>query len=175
MEHHRGNFFLVGLMGAGKTTLGKPLAQSLGKTFLDADDELEKREARSIPEIFAQNGEVFFREREEKLLREFVRSENIVLATGGGVVLREANRTLLMENGTVVYLRATPEILTQRLRHRQKNRPLLHDVDDMLERLQTLYRERDSLYQQTAHIVFEEQSDETLTSALATIQALLTR
>lgn len=175
MRLHRGNLFLVGLMGAGKTTLGKALAQMLSKTFLDSDHELEKRNGRLIADIFAQEGEAFFRVQEETLLNDLVLSENIILATGGGVVLHENNRKKLRDHGTVLYLHAAPETLAQRLQSDQGNRPLLCDVTDMLEKQNMLYQERDSLYRQTAHIVFDERADETMASALMALRSLLAK
>ncbi len=175
MKLHRGNLFLVGLMGAGKSTLGKPLSTILNKSFWDADSELEERSGRSIADIFTQDGEAFFRMQEEALLSELVSFENIVLATGGGVVLRENNREKLRNHGTVLYLCATPEILAQRLQRDCGNRPLLYGTTDMLERQRALYLERDVLYRQTAHLVFEESHGDTMDGALAAMQSLLAK
>ena len=119
-----GNIFLVGLMGAGKTTIGKLLAKRLKKTFLDTDHEIEQRTGVKIPLIFELEGEAGFRDRETALIRELTQRQDIVLATGGGAVLREENRNALVQCGTVVYLNAKIDDLWQRTQH-DKNRPLL--------------------------------------------------
>ena len=125
---HRGNLFLVGLPGAGKSTLGRQLARRLGKTFVDADAELERKLGVTIPTIFEIEGEASFRDREEAALAELAALTNIVLATGGGVVIRPANRERLKANGTVVYLHAPPATLYERTR-RSRHRPLLNTPD----------------------------------------------
>ncbi|HXF65612.1 MAG TPA: shikimate kinase [Burkholderiales bacterium] len=151
-----GNIFLVGLMGAGKTSVGKILARRLGKTFYDCDQEIERATGVGIPVIFEIEGEAGFRAREAKMLAELARRNNIVLATGGGAVLAEANRRLLAARGTVVYLRAAPAQLWQRTR-RDKNRPLLQTADP-LARLEQLYAERDPLYREIADIIVDTAS-----------------
>lgn len=146
-----GNVFLVGLMGAGKTTVGRVLARHLDKTFVDADHELEARTGVRIPLIFELEGEAGFRQREAKLLAELVARKNIVLATGGGVVLEPENRAALKNHGVVVYLDASIETLWARTRH-DKNRPLLQ-VEDPYGKLLELYKVRDPLYREIADIV----------------------
>jgi shikimate kinase len=147
------NIFLVGLMGAGKTSVGKILARRLGKTFIDSDREIERSTGVRIPVIFEIEGEAGFRARETRLLAELVQRRNVVLATGGGAVLAAANRSGLAQNGTVVYLRAAPRDLWRRTRH-DRNRPLLQ-TDDPLAKLEQLFAERDPLYQQTAHVIID--------------------
>lgn len=147
------NIFLVGLMGAGKTTVGRLLARQLGKTFLDADHEIEARCGVKIPIIFEIEGEAGFRKREEAVIAELVERHNIVLGTGGGAVLSPASRSLLSRHGTVVYLRGTPEQLFERTRH-DRNRPLLQ-TQDPLARLGELYRQRDPLYREIADLVMD--------------------
>ena len=147
----RGNLFLVGMPGCGKSTLGRVLARSLGKTFIDADHELEHRLGVSISTIFEIEGEEIFRNREEETLSRLVQRVDIVLATGGGVILRPPNRERLKNGGTVLYLHATPEITWERTRH-SKNRPLLQ-TSDPLARARQLYAQRDSLYRETADLV----------------------
>jgi shikimate kinase len=147
------NIFLVGLMGAGKTSVGKLLARRLGKTFIDADHEIERATGVGIPLIFEIEGEAGFRGRESKLLAELATRSHIVLATGGGAVLLEQNRRLLSEFGTVVYLRATPQDLWHRTRH-DRNRPLLHTANP-LAKLNELFAERDPLYREVAHLVVD--------------------
>ena len=153
MALHRGNLFLVGLMGAGKTTLGRQLARRLDKRFIDADHELEARLGVSIPTIFEIEGEDGFRDREESIIDELTQLSGVVLATGGGAVLRPASRARLRENGTVLYLHAEPETLWQRLRN-SRHRPMLHAADPR-NRLVELYRFRDPLYREVASHVVE--------------------
>lgn len=147
------NIFLVGLMGAGKTSVGRMLARRLNKTFYDADHEIERVTGVRIPLIFEIEGESGFRERESKLLAELVKEQNIVLATGGGAVISEANRRALAAHGTVVYLRATAKDLWQRTRH-DKNRPLLQ-TENPLAKLQELFTQRDPLYREVANIIID--------------------
>jgi len=157
---HRGNLFLVGLPGAGKSTLGRQLARRLNKRFVDADSELEQRLGVSIPTIFEIEGEAGFRDREEATLADLVQFTDMVLSTGGGAVLRPANRVRLKENGTVIYLHADPMILWERVRH-SRNRPLLQ-TGDPRNRLATLYDERDAYYRAVADHVVESDRDEVL-------------
>jgi len=157
---HRGNLFLVGLPGAGKSTLGRQLARRLHKRFVDADVELEQRLGVSIPTIFEIEGEDGFRDREEVTIAELTLLEDIVLSTGGGAVLRAANRVRLKENGTVIYLHAEPSTLWARIRH-SRNRPLLRTTDPM-GRLAELYAQRDALYRETADYVVESERGEVM-------------
>ena len=148
-----GNIYLVGLMGAGKTSVGRVLAKRLRKTFVDSDHEIEARTGVRIPVIFEIEGEVGFRRREAAVIRELVSRQDIVLATGGGVVLDAGNRHALHSTGKVVYLRAAPTELWLRTRH-DKNRPLLR-TPDPLARLEALHCERDPLYRETAHVIVD--------------------
>ena len=148
-----GNIFLVGMMGAGKTTVGRLLSHFLEKTFYDSDREIQKRTGVSIPTIFEIEGEVGFRRRETEILSELMNARNIILATGGGAVLSGVNRTMLKHGGTVIYLRASIDDLWRRTRH-DKNRPLLQ-TSDPRARLTELLVQRDPLYRETAHIVVE--------------------
>ena len=150
---HRGNLFLVGLMGAGKTTLGRQLARRLAKRFVDADHEMEARLGVPIPTIFEIEGEAGFRDREEVIIGELAALTDVVLATGGGAVTRAASRACLRDNGTVVYLHARPETLWLRVRH-ARHRPMLHAADPR-GRLAELYAQRDPLYREVAHHVVE--------------------
>ena len=157
MSLHRGNLFLVGMMGAGKTTLGRQLARRLSKRFVDADHELEARLGVAIPTIFEIEGEAGFRDREEAMIDELTRQNDIVLATGGGAVLRAPSRERLKRSGTVLYLHAEPETLWQRLRN-SRHRPMLH-ADDPRTRLVELYQLRDPLYREVASHVIESDRD----------------
>lgn len=147
------NIFLVGLMGAGKTTVGRLLAKHYGCAFRDSDHEIETRTGVKIPVIFEIEGEAGFRKREEAAIADLTALSGVVLATGGGAVLSAANRERLRGNGVVVYLRGTPEHLYERTRH-DRNRPLLQ-TDDPLEKLRELYRVRDPLYREVADIVVD--------------------
>ena len=144
---------LIGMMGAGKTTIGKSLANYLDKTFIDSDHEIQKRTGVKIPVIFEIEGEVGFRKREADMLRELLKINNIVLATGGGIIINEENRKLLKQKGTIIYLRATVNDLLHRTRH-DKNRPLLQTTD-LQVKLTELYDQRDPIYRELAHIVVE--------------------
>ena len=145
--------FLVGLPGSGKSTLGRQLARRMDCGFFDSDHVLEKRLGCSIREYFDQAGEQAFRDQEATAVDELTQLPGIVLSTGGGTVLRPANRAALHERGLVIYLKSTPEDLFRRLRH-DKTRPLLQ-VEDPLGRLKELHRVRDPLYREVAHIVME--------------------
>lgn len=146
-----GNVYLVGLMGAGKTSVGRYLAKRLGKTFYDSDHEIERRTGVKIPVIFDIEGEAGFRARESAVLGELTLLHDIVLATGGGAVINAQNRKELKEHGTVVYLRASPADLLQRTRN-DRNRPLLQTADPHAK-LEQLYLERDPLYREIAAVI----------------------
>ena len=148
-----GNVFLVGLMGAGKTSVGRLLARRLGKTFYDCDHEIERCTGVRVPVIFEIEGEAGFRARERRMLAELAHRENVVLATGGGAVLAPENRALLKAHGIVVYLCASPADLYQRTKH-DRNRPLLQ-TENPLQKLTDLYHERDPLYREIASLVVD--------------------
>ncbi len=145
--------FLVGMPGAGKTTIGRGLARALSRTFMDLDHELEARCGVRIPIIFDLEGETGFRRRETCALDECSRQRGVVLATGGGAVLAAENRTYLRERGLVVYLRARPADLYARTRH-DRNRPLLR-TEDPLATLEALMAVRDPLYREVAHLTVD--------------------
>src|SRR5688572_8881300 len=148
-----GNLFLVGLMGAGKTTVGRLLARRLKLRFYDSDQEIARRCGVKIPVIFEIEGEAGFRSREQQVIAELAVQEGIVLATGGGAVLADENRRLLASGGTVVYLNARPEDLYERVRQ-DRHRPLLATADP-LARLRELHAERDPLYRAVADLVID--------------------
>lgn len=139
--------------GSGKSTVGRQLSRRLRLPFFDSDQLVEQHLGCTIKDFFAREGEAAFRDIEEQVLRDATQGPACVLATGGGAVLREANRTQLRAAGKVVYLRSTPEELYRRLRH-DRVRPLLQ-VDDPLGKLRSLYTERDPLYREAAHFVIE--------------------
>lgn len=157
-----GNLILVGMMGSGKTTIGRTLAKHLGKTFVDSDEEIQRRTGVTIPHIFDVEGEAGFRLRERAAICELVGRDNMVLATGGGAILAEQNRDMLRRNGIVVYLKANVHDLWQRTRH-DRNRPLLQ-TGDPRAKLAELFEQRDPLYMQAADIVVQsgKQSVQTL-------------
>ncbi len=144
---------LVGMPGCGKSTVGRHLARQLGLRFVDSDVEVEKRIGMPIRDYFTTQGEAAFRDIEQDAIEELTGEAGLVLATGGGAVLRPSNRDALHSRTHVFYLRSTPEELFRRLRH-DTHRPLLQVADPLL-RLRDLYRERDPLYRRTAHFVVE--------------------
>ena len=148
-----GNLILVGMMGSGKTTMGRALSKHLGKEFVDSDEEIQKRTGVTIPHIFDIEGETGFRQRETAAIRDMAGRDNMVLATGGGAVLAEQNRPMLQQNGIVIYLKANVHDLWQRTRH-DRNRPLLQ-TPDPYAKLTELFQQRDPLYRQVADIVVQ--------------------
>lgn len=147
------NVYLVGLMGAGKTTVGRSLARRLALDFVDSDREIEARTGVSIPTIFEIEGEDGFRRREAAVIDDLSRLSGQVVATGGGVVLRAENRANIKASGYVVYLNVPPQILWERTRH-DRNRPLLR-VADPLARLKELFAQRDPYYREVADLVVD--------------------
>ncbi len=150
------SIFLVGPMGAGKTTVGRQLAKCLNMEFADSDSEIEKRTGVDIPLIFELEGEVGFRKRETAMLDNLTTKDTIVLATGGGAVLAEENRGFLVSRGTVIYLNTTVDQILQRT-HRDTKRPLLQ-TDDPRAKLETLATERNPLYESIADITISTES-----------------
>jgi shikimate kinase/3-dehydroquinate synthase len=148
-----GNIFLVGLMGSGKTTVGRALAKRLNKRFFDSDHEIEARTGASIPLIFEIEGEASFRQREADMIRDLTACEGVVLATGGGSILNPQSRHYLKSRGLVIYLRAGVSSILQRTGH-DKNRPLLQTADPRA-RLEELTLQREPFYQEVADIVIE--------------------
>ena len=144
---------LVGLPGSGKSTVGRQLARRLQLRFYDSDRVIEERIGCSIKDFFAREGEEIFRGIEESVIDDLTQSGNLVNSTGGGAVLRAANRQSLRSRCQVVYLKSAPEELARRLKH-DTNRPLLQ-VDDPLKRLRELFAIRDPLYRETAHFTIE--------------------
>jgi shikimate kinase len=162
--------FLVGPMGAGKTTIGRQLARSLGLAFADSDAEIEARTGADIPWIFDVEGEAGFRDREEAVIAEMTTWDDTVLATGGGAVLRPANRQVLSERGFVIYLCTTLEEQLRRTR-KDRNRPLLQ-TDDPEGTLRRLFAERDPLYREVADLVIDTDSSSPKTVAQRVLASL---
>lgn len=166
----RGNVFLVGMMGAGKTTLGKALAQRLDAEFFDTDKVLVERTGVPVATIFEIEGEAGFRRREAGVLAEFAERSDCVVATGGGAVLLEENRVLMRSHGTVVYLRARIESLWERTRH-DSSRPLLATPDPRAT-LVAILEQRDPLYREAAHLVVDTGSQSAATLVTRVVAAL---
>ncbi|WP_044408197.1 shikimate kinase AroK [Thiomicrospira microaerophila] len=149
------NIFLIGPMGAGKSTVGRFLAQRMGYEFLDSDNEIEARTGVTIPMIFDIEGEAGFRDREVAVIDDLTQQKNLVLATGGGAVLREENRRALCSRGFVVYLRASVDSLIARTKN-DRSRPLLQ-TDNPEQVIRELLEKRDPIYMELADLVVETQ------------------
>ncbi len=147
------NIYLVGLMGSGKTTIGKLASKKLSKSFIDSDHVIEESTGVRVPLIFEYEGEEGFRRRETKALEELVKKKDIILATGGGIILKKSNQKLLMGNGLVIYLKADYDLLASRLRN-DKTRPLLQGVD-IKKKLKDLLEVRDPIYKLIADYVID--------------------
>jgi shikimate kinase len=147
------SIFLVGPMGAGKTTIGRLLSGELGMEFVDSDKYIEERCGATIPWIFDMEGEAGFREREEQAIDQLTQRSGVVLATGGGVVMRDINRANLSGRGVVVYLCTSVEQQIARTA-KDKNRPLLQTANPA-QVLRELFRKRDPLYREVADIVLQ--------------------
>ena len=163
----RGNIFLVGMMGAGKTTLGRALAQRLRMRFVDTDRIMVERTGVPVTTIFEIEGEDGFRKRESTVLAEAAESDAQVIATGGGAILARENRELMRRRGTVIYLRAQVDALWERTRH-DTTRPLLATPDPRAT-LASLLEKRDPLYREAAHLVVDTGSQ----SAAALVNRVL--
>jgi shikimate kinase len=166
----RGNIFLVGMMGAGKTTLGKALAQRLRRDFVDTDKVLVERTGVPVATVFEIEGETGFRRRESGVIAELASRTECVIATGGGAILAEDNRRVMREAGTVIYLRARLESLWERTRH-DTTRPLLSTADPR-GTLARFLEEREPLYREAAHLVVETGSQSANTLVNRVVAAL---
>ncbi|HEU0205004.1 MAG TPA: shikimate kinase [Burkholderiaceae bacterium] len=153
MDNARDAIFLIGMMGAGKSTVGRLLARELGFEFVDCDREIEARSGVSITTIFELEGEAGFRQREAAVLDELTQRTGVVLATGGGAVLREDNRRHLLTRGLVIYLQASADELARRTSN-DRSRPLLQTADPRA-RIVELLQHREPLYAATAHLIFQ--------------------
>ena len=153
MTKKHNNIFLIGPMGSGKTTIGKKLANKVSKKFYDSDDEIKKNTGADIPLIFEIEGDSGFRVREKKVISELVLLDNIVLSTGGGTILDNENRSMLVENGFIIYLKSSAERIYKRTSG-DKSRPLLQ-VSDRLGRIKEILAERESIYKSLADEIIE--------------------
>ena len=156
----KGNIFLIGPMGVGKSTIGRVLAEIMHLRFFDSDQEIELSSGADIPWIFDVEGESGFRERESKMISQLCQKRDIVLATGGGAILAKQNRETLCSNGTVVYLTAPIEKLVDRT-WKDKNRPLLQ-TDNPKKKVVELFETRNPLYKYTADVVIDTQGKKPL-------------
>ncbi|MBE9568546.1 MAG: shikimate kinase AroK [Proteobacteria bacterium] len=162
------NIFLIGLMGTGKTTVGRQLSRRLKMDFYDSDRVIEERTGVDIPLIFEKEGEEGFRKREAAVIDELTRKKNIILATGGGAVLDSRNRNHLINRGTVIYLKSSLKTLIERT-SKDKNRPLLHAEEPAEAILQRLLDERGPLYEEAADYTVETANN----SIHSVIQAII--
>ncbi len=147
------NIYLIGLMGAGKTTIGRQLAKALSMPFYDSDKVIEDTTGVNVSMIFEYEGEPGFRIREQSTIKKLTELKGIVLATGGGVVLKEQNRNLLKKNGLVVYLQCSIDKILHRTKH-DHQRPLLN-TENPRKRLETLFSEREALYLSCADFIVD--------------------
>lgn len=148
---------LVGMMGVGKSSMGRKVARKIGWEFIDCDSYLAKAEGQDIPEIFNERGEAEFRLLEHKTLTEVLSEPDpTVIATGGGVVLSEKNRKLLKQQARVIWLYAPPRFLADRLANSKVNRPLLAETDKLVA-LERIFKERKQFYKDVAHIQLDVQ------------------
>jgi shikimate kinase len=166
--HKQKNIFLIGLMGTGKTTVGRQLSRKLKMDFYDSDRVIEERTGADIPLIFEKEGEAGFRKRETVIIDELTQKKNIVLATGGGAILNAENRNHLVNRGTVFYLRTDLKTLIERT-SKDKNRPLLHADEPVEIILKRLLDQRGPLYEETADYIIETANN----SIQSVIQAII--
>jgi len=145
------NIILVGFMGAGKTVTARVLAERLGRTLVSTDDEIIAKEGRSINDIFRDSGEAYFRQVEQKVVRECSARSGLVIDCGGGIVLDQANMDALKTGGTVIYLKTSPDVVYARVKD-QTHRPLLN-VEDPLQKIRDMLQQRAPFYAQADHAV----------------------
>ena len=165
------NIALIGFMATGKSTIGRIIADSLGREFVELDVLIEKYASKTIPEIFASDGEESFRSLETSALKEALKGDNLVISCGGGVVLREMNTSLLKQRAVVVLLTTSPDILLKRALVSNTNRPLLN-VKDKLEKMRKLLDFRRPLYNKAANITLDNTSLDVLDTADAILDLL---
>tara|TARA_B100001540_G_scaffold237622_1_gene212077 strand:+ start:1197 stop:1727 length:531 start_codon:yes stop_codon:yes gene_type:complete len=156
MTNQSTNIFLIGPMATGKTTIGKKLAKETSKKFYDSDQEIKKNTGADIPLIFEIEGDAGFRDREMKIISKLVLLRNIVLSTGGGVVLLEENRKMLTDNGIIIYLKSSAKKIFDRT-YGDKSRPLLQ-VEDRLGKIEEILEEREPLYSSLANEIINTDS-----------------
>lgn len=141
------NLYLIGFMGSGKSSVGRRLAERLGRPFVDTDEEIARREGMDIPSLFAKGGELYFRDLEQAVLLDLAGRSGWVIATGGGIVLRVRNTEIMRNSGTTIFLFAREEVLLRRLTGSEAGRPLLGSAVDAAERIRQLLKERRGMYE----------------------------
>lgn len=165
---------LIGFMGAGKSTIGKLLAKKLGYTLVDLDSDIVRRAGKSIEKIFAEEGEVYFRQLEQETLEYWAQQENVILATGGGCVKQEENRRIMAEHCYRVYLACQPQVIAQRVSKSKTVRPLLENLaenETLEERIETLLQPRLPFYQENDLMI--DTSEKSLTEVVKEIISYL--
>ena len=165
------NIYLIGLMGSGKTTLGKSLAKKLNRPFIDTDQLIEQKSGVDVSMIFEFEGEVGFRERETKLLSEIALKKEHIVSTGGGIILSKYNRDVIAKSGIIFYLKTQPAELFIRLQN-DKTRPLLQGTN-LKEKLTKIYAERCTLYEITADYIIETKNKK-ISQILTNIEEIMT-
>ena len=165
------NIYLIGLMGSGKTTLGKSLAKKLNRPFIDTDQLIEQKSGVDVSMIFEFEGEVGFRERETKLLSEIALKKDHIVSTGGGIILSKYNRDVIAKSGIIFYLKTQPAELFIRLQN-DKTRPLLQGTN-LKEKLTKIYAERCTLYEMTADYIIETKNKK-ISQILTNIEEIMT-
>jgi shikimate kinase len=165
------NIYLIGLMGSGKTTLGKSLAKKLNRPFIDTDQLIEQKSGVDVSMIFEFEGETGFRERETKLLSEIALKKDHIVSTGGGIILSKYNRDVIAKSGIIFYLKTQPAELFIRLQN-DKTRPLLQGAN-LKEKLTKIYAERCALYEMTADYIIETKNKK-ISQILTNIEEIMT-
>ena len=165
------NIYLIGLMGSGKTTLGKSLAKKLNRPFIDTDQLIEQKSGVDVSMIFEFEGEKGFRERETKLLSEIALKKEHIVSTGGGIILSKYNRDVIAKSGIIFYLKTQPAELFIRLQN-DKTRPLLQGAN-LKEKLTKIYAERSTLYEMTADYIIETKNKK-ISQILTNIEEIMT-
>src|SRR6056300_201205 len=165
------NIYLIGLMGSGKTTLGKSLAKKLNRPFIDTDQLIEQKSGVDVSMIFEFEGEIGFRERETKLLSEIALKKDHIVSTGGGIILSKYNRDVITKSGIIFYLKTQPAELFIRLQN-DKTRPLLQGAN-LKEKLTKIYAERCTLYEMTADYIIETKNKK-ISQILTNIEEIMT-
>lgn len=143
------NIVLIGMMGSGKTAIGATLSEKLHRPFIDTDQIIEKREKKTIANIFELYGESYFRKLEEEVVKEISKYDNYIIATGGGIILHDENINYLKQNGDIIYLKNDIDELVNRLQVQKEQRPLISN-GDLHSKISTLMKNRESLYEKSA-------------------------
>ncbi|MGL5049041.1 MAG: shikimate kinase [Fusobacteriaceae bacterium] len=163
------NIALIGFMGSGKTTIGRQLAKALEMKFIDIDKMISMKEKKTIPEIFQEKGELYFRTLEREIIEEESRENNIVIATGGGAIVDNENIKNLKKSSYVVYLDTSLECIYERVKN-GKNRPLLNDVENLFSTIEELYSKRAWLYEISSNFKIKIEIDSNIYDTVNTIK-----